>query len=265
LNSPPGKEQERDLKMRLKKVTDYLETILDPGAFQGDRSINGLQVEASGDVRKVALAVDACGASIRSAARRGADLLVVHHGLFWGEATPITGITASRVKALLNGGVSLYAAHLPLDCHPEIGNNARIADVLGITGTSSFGRYAGLDIGLCGMLPRPLKIEGLRRKLAGILDSPVQTFTFGPAVVKKLGIVSGGGASLTQAAADAGCDALLTGETSHSSYHTARENGISLIFAGHYASETFGVKALGELLGKDLGLKTFFLDLPTGL
>ena len=137
--------------------------------------------------------------------------------------------------------------------------------MLGIVETERFGRYAGVDIGTCGKLPRPIKIEGLRRKLAGILDSPVQTFTFGPAVVRKLGIVSGGGASLTQSAADAGCDALLTGETSHSSYHVARENGISLIFAGHYASETFGVKALGKLMEKELGLKTFFIDLPTGL
>lgn len=251
--------------MRLDKVTGFLGETLGLEAFSGDQSMNGLQVEASGDVRKVALAVDACGDSIGRAVRRRADLLIVHHGLFWGGMVPITGIMAARVKALLDGNLSLYAAHLPLDCHPEIGNNARIASVLGIAETEHFGKYAGVDIGLCGRLPRPLKIEGLRRKLAGILDSPVQTFTFGPVVVKKIGIVSGGGASLTQAAADAGCDALLTGETSHSSYHTARENKISLIFAGHYASETFGVKALGGLIRKELGLQTFFIDLPTGL
>ncbi|MCK4549107.1 MAG: Nif3-like dinuclear metal center hexameric protein [Candidatus Krumholzibacteria bacterium] len=251
--------------MRLEKVTGFLEETLSLDLFSGDSSMNGLQIEASGEIRKVALAVDACRESISRAARRKADLLIVHHGLFWGGMVPITGIVASRVRALLEGNISLYAAHLPLDCHPEIGNNARIADVLGIAETEHFGRYAGVDIGLCGRLPRPLKIEGLRRKLAGILDSPVQTFTFGPAVVRKIGIVSGGGAALTQAAADAGCDALLTGETSHSSYHTARENGISLIFAGHYASETFGVKALGELMKDKLGLQTFFIDLPTGL
>ena len=251
--------------MRLEKVTGFLEETLSLESFSGDSSMNGLQVEASSEVRKVALAVDACRESISRAARRDADLLIVHHGLFWGGMVPITGIMAARVKALLDRNVSLYAAHLPLDCHPEIGNNSRIASVLGIGETEHFGKYAGVDIGLCGKLSRPLKIEGLRRKLAGILDSPVQTFTFGPAVVRKLGIVSGGGASLTQAAAEAGCDALLTGETSHSSYHTARENGISLIFAGHYASETFGVKALGELIKEKLGLQTFFIDLPTGL
>lgn len=251
--------------MRLDKVTGFLEETLNLESFAGDASMNGLQVEASGEVRKVALAVDACSESIGRAVRRKADLLIVHHGLFWGGMSPITGIMATRVKALLDGNVSLFATHLPLDCHPEIGNNARIANVLGIAETGHFGRYAGVDIGLCGMLPRPLKIEGLRRKLSGILDSPVQTFTFGPALVRKLGIVSGGGASLTQAAADAGCDALLTGETSHSSYHIARENGISLIFAGHYASETFGVKALGDLMRKNLGLQAFFIDLPTGL
>ncbi len=251
--------------MRLDKVTGFLEETLSLELFSGDPSMNGLQVEASGEVRKVALAVDACRESISRAGRRDADLLIVHHGLFWSGWVPITGIMAVRVKALLDRNVSLYATHLPLDCHPEIGNNARIASVLGIGETERFGKYAGINIGLCGKLPRPLKIEGLRRKLAGILDSPVQTFTFGPAIVRKLGIVSGGGASLTQAAADAGCDALVTGETSHSSYHIARENGISLIFAGHYASETFGVKALGELMKEKLGLETFFIDLPTGL
>ncbi len=251
--------------MRLDKVTGFLEDTLSLESFSNDPSMNGLQVEASGEVRKVALAVDACRESINRAARRDADLLIVHHGLFWNGRVPITGIMAARVKALLDKNISLYAAHLPLDCHPEIGNNARIANVLGIGETEHFGKYAGVDIGLCGKLPRPLKIEGLRRKLTRILDSPVQTFAFGPAVVRKLGIVSGGGASLTQAAAEAGCDALLTGETSHSSYHTARENGISLIFAGHYASETFGVKALGELMKEKLGLQTFFIDLPTGL
>jgi dinuclear metal center YbgI/SA1388 family protein len=251
--------------MRLGKVTSFLDETLDLESFSGDRSINGLQVEGSGEVRKVALAVDACRESISRASRRKADMLIVHHGLFWGNAEPITGITASRVKGLLDGGVSLYAAHLPLDCHPEIGNNVRLASVLGITETERFGRYAGVDIGLYGRLPRPLKIEGLRRKLSSLLDSPVQTYTFGPAVVKKIGIVSGGGASLTQAAADAGCDALLTGETSHSSYHTARENRISLVFAGHYATETFGVRALGNLIEEKLGLDSFFIDLPTGL
>jgi dinuclear metal center YbgI/SA1388 family protein len=251
--------------MRLKKVTGFLEETLDLDSFSGDQSMNGLQVEASGEIRNVALAVDACRESISRAARQKADLLIVHHGLFWGGMPPVTGILSSRVKALLDGNVSLYAAHLPLDCHPEIGNNAQIAKVLGIGETGRFGKYACVDIGTSGSLPRPMKIEGLRRKLAGILDSPVQTFTFGPAVVRKIGIVSGGGASLTQAAADAGCDALLTGETSHSSYHVARENGISLIFAGHYASETFGVKALGKLMSEKLGLRTFFIDLPTGL
>ena len=251
--------------MRLDRVTAFLEETLDLDSFSGDSSMNGLQVEGAHDIRKVALAVDACGESIARAVRRGADMLIVHHGLFWGSAAPLTGIMASRIKALLDGKVSLYAAHLPLDCHPEIGNNAQIADLLGLTEREKFGRYAGVDIGICGAPRRPLKLESLRRRLAGVLGSHVQAFAFGPAVVEKVGIVSGGGASLTQAAAEAGCDALLTGETSHSSYHVARENRISLIFAGHYATETFGVKALGMILEEGLGLRTFFIDLPTGL
>jgi dinuclear metal center YbgI/SA1388 family protein len=251
--------------MRRDRLTEYLDGILDLETYSGDRSLNGLQVEGKKEVHRAALAVDACGESISKAARRGADMLIVHHGLLWGEQAPITGIMAGRVGTLLEKGVSLYAAHLPLDCHPEIGNNAQLAGMLGIPETEKFGRYAGVEIGLCGKMPRPVKIEGLRRKLSSLLGAPVQAFAFGPKTVRKIGIVSGGGAALTQAAADAGCDALLTGETSHSSYHVARENGISLIFAGHYATETFGVKALGDLLKQEFGLKTFFIDLPTGM
>jgi len=253
------------MKMRLRRITGYLDEVLDIGSFGADRSMNGLQVEGKAEVRKVALAVDACGDSIGKAAGRNADLLVVHHGLFWGDPAPLTGITGSRVGTLMRKGISLYAAHLPLDCHPVIGNNAGIAGILGIRETEKFGLYAGMEIGLCGDLPKPLRLEGLRRKLASLLASPVQAYAFGPATVRKVGIVSGGGASLTQAAADSGCDALVTGETSHSSYHIARENGISLVFGGHYATETFGVRAVGRSLEERFGLETFFIDLPTGM
>jgi dinuclear metal center YbgI/SA1388 family protein len=253
------------MKMRLRRITGYLDETLDIASFRADRSMNGLQVEGSAEVMKVALAVDACGDSISRAARRNADLLVVHHGLFWGDPVPLTGIMARRVRTLMRKGISLYAAHLPLDCHPEIGNNAGIARMLGLPNTERFGLYAGIEIGLCGELPRPVKLEGLRRKLASLLGSTVQAYSFGPDLVKKIGIVSGGGASLTQAAADSGCDALITGESSHSSYHVARENGISLIFAGHYATETFGVRAVGRYLEERFGLDTFFIDLPTGM
>jgi len=250
--------------LRLRSLVRFLDETLDIRSFRQDKSLNGLQVEGRAEVRTVALAVDACGESISRAVRRRADLLLVHHGLFWGETAPVTGILARRLGRLLGAGCSLYAAHLPLDCHPSLGNNARLAASLGIARTERFGEYAGVEIGLCGELPRPAGLKslaaGVRRRLGG----PVRSLPFGPRLVRRLGIVSGAGASLAQAAAEAGCDALLTGETSHSSYHTARECGVSLVFAGHYATETAGVLALGELIAGRFGLRTFFIDLPTG-
>jgi dinuclear metal center YbgI/SA1388 family protein len=251
--------------LKLRRVVRFLGETLDIQKYKGDSSLNGLQVEGRKEVGKIVTAVDACRESISGAVRLKADMLIVHHGLFWGEAEPITGILARRVGMLLRSGVSLYAAHLPLDCHPEIGNNVQIAESLGIIKRSTFGLYKGNEIGVGGKLPRPVGIRGLAARVRRIFGAPVQTFAFGPGTIKRLGIVSGGGSMLTQAAAEAGYDALLTGESSHSVYHTARECRINMLYAGHYSTETVGVRALGDLISKKLGIKTVFIDIPTGL
>jgi dinuclear metal center YbgI/SA1388 family protein len=251
--------------VRLPSVVHYLDELLAPDEFPGDASLNGLQVEGSRRVERIALAVDACETSIRRAVRLKADILIVHHGLFWGETRPLTGILARRVGLLLTNGLSLYAAHLPLDAHAEIGNNARLAALLSIAEPHPFGRYRGAAIGLYGRLPREIGIRSLAAALRRKLGSRTSTFSFGPPRIRTLGIVSGGGAFLAQEAARRGCDALLTGETSHSAYHTAREAKISLVHAGHYATETLGLKALGARMRADLGLPAKFIDVPTGL
>ncbi len=251
--------------MKLASVVGFLNETLAVNNFEGDTSLNGLQVEGSGNVTKVTLAVDACDISIRRAVREGSDMLIVHHGLFWAPRQPVTGIMAKRVRILLERGISLYAAHLPLDCHPVIGNNARLANILGARPDGNFGDYHGIAIGLAAVLPRRIKVQSLSSKLGKLLEAPVKSFNFGPPTIERIGIVSGGGASLTQAAAETGCAALLTGETAHSSYHIARESRINLLCAGHYATETHGLKALAGLLGEKLGLDTRFADIPTGL
>lgn len=251
--------------MRLERLTGFLDETLDIDSFESDSSINGLQVEGRREVRRIALAVDACRESISRTARMNAEMLIVHHGLLWGKERPVTGIFARRLSILLEKGISLYAAHLPLDCHPGIGNNASLAAALGMHDTRPFGDYRGISPGLCGSLPRKITVKGLCSKLRRLLSGPVQAFSFGTGSIATIGIVSGGGGSLVQAAADAGCDALLTGETSHAAYHTARENGIDIVFAGHYATEKAGVRALGALLESTFGLETRFIDLPTGL
>ena len=251
--------------MKLKRITGFLDETLKANEFSADSAMNGLQVEASADVKRVATAVDVSDRSIRRAAASGAGLLIVHHGLFWGEPVPLTGVMARRIGLLFDKGLSLYAAHLPLDCHPAIGNNARLAEIFGLERTRPFGRYHGMIIGLHGSLPRPMTPAGIARKLKNNLGAGSRIFPFGSGNIKKLGIVSGGGASLVGDAAEAGCDALLTGETSHSAYHLAREARVTLICAGHYATETVGVRALGELVGSELGLPVKFIDEPTGL
>ena len=251
--------------MKLKKLRDYLDETLRISDFGADSAMNGLQVESSSDVGRIATAVDVSDRAIRKAASSGAGLLIVHHGLFWGDPVPITGVMAKRIELLLSKGVSLYAAHLPLDCHPEIGNNARLAALLGLEKRRSFGRYRGMIIGLCGVPPRTVSPAGIARKLKQSLGAGSKIFRFGPERVRKLGIVSGAGASLVHDAASAGCDTLLTGETSHSAYHQAREARINLICAGHYATETVGVRALGELVSAEFGLPARFIDEPTGL
>ncbi len=263
-----GKEEsktEGKKQLKLKKITDLLAETLDIRAFKADSSLNGLQVEGSGEVHKVTLSVDACETAIRRAKNWGSQLLIVHHGIFWNKMEPVTGIMAKRIKLLLLNGISLYAAHLPLDCHPSLGNNARIASILGLKNTSPFGEYAGIEIGRCGTLAQAVSAKSFSAKLRKSFGTPVHSLLFGKKRIKKIGIISGGGASLLPAAAQSGCDALLTGETSHSSYHVARENKINLFCAGHYATETPGVKAVGSFLEEELDLKTRFADIPTGL
>jgi dinuclear metal center YbgI/SA1388 family protein len=251
--------------MRLATVVGYLDETLDTASFGADSALNGLQVEGSKSVRAVCVAVDACEESIRRAARAGADLLIVHHGLFWGAPEPVTGPTAVRLRLLLTRNVSLYASHIPLDCHPELGNNAQLALVLGMLDTERFGAYRGILMGIRGFLPREMTARSLAAKLRRILGSKVSVLPFGRPRIVRVGIVSGGGASLVRAASDAGCEALITGEMSHSAYHTARESRINLICAGHYATETLGVRALGDHLHRELGLPVRFIDIPTGL
>jgi dinuclear metal center YbgI/SA1388 family protein len=246
-------------------LQNYLDDKLNINDFPDDSSLNGLQVEGSQRVSKITLAVDACDLLIKKAVKNKSDMIIVHHGLFWGGRVPITGIIKRRLAILLKNDISLYAAHLPLDFHPEIGNNVQLASLLKLNEISSFGNYQGKEIGICGKLPRPISTEGLSRKISKILKTKVGTHSFGPSRIKRLAIVSGDGARLAAEAAKIGCDAFLTGETSHSVYHPSREAGITLFYAGHYVTETLGVKAVGKLLEKEFNLKTVFVDIPTGL
>lgn len=229
-----------------------------------EKSLNGLQVEGAAVVDRVALATDAALATFAMAEEAGAHFLIVHHGLFWGQPLPIVGPHRARVAALLDAGISLYAAHLPLDAHPEVGNNAGLARLLELTGLAPFGRWGDRAIGWRGELPAATDRARLAARLEALLGSRPDVLPFGPDEIRSVAIVSGAAADLVPEAAAAGVDAFITGETSHVVWHHARELGINIFFAGHYASETLGVRALGEHLSAEFGVESVFLDAPTG-
>jgi dinuclear metal center YbgI/SA1388 family protein len=245
-------------------LVSYLDDYLGVRASQ-DYSDNGLQVEGADEVARLAFAVDTCQETIEGATASGAQMLIVHHGLFWGRPLRIVGPHRRRVKALLDGRCSLYAAHLPLDRHPEVGNNAQLARLLGLAVTDGLGVAFGQPVGVVATAPAGLTRDRLAAELAAILGSAPLLTPGGPAEVRRVGIISGGAAKEIAEAAAAGCDTYIPGEASHSSYHDAAEYGVNVIYAGHYATETVGLKALAMHLSELLGLPGIFIDLPTGL
>ncbi len=246
-------------------LIDYLDNYLRVKEIE-DESQNGLQLEGPDEVLKVAFAVDACGASFEQAVAAECQMLVVHHGLFWGESLQITGPHFRRVKTLVEGGCALYAVHLPLDLHPEVGNNAEMARLLGLQEAEPFGDYHGTDIGIAGRLEPPVDLPTLIGRLVEALGRPpIRVLDDGPDEIARIGCISGGAASMIDQAAEAGMNAFITGETSHASFHEAAERGINVLYAGHYATETLGVKALAHHMEDQLGLDTVFLDIPTGM
>jgi dinuclear metal center YbgI/SA1388 family protein len=241
----------------------YLDQFLSVSEFPDPGVVNGLQVEAEGPISRIAAAVDACQATVDAAATSNANLLLVHHGLFWGDAQPITGRNHRRLKKLFDNGIALYSAHIPLDCHPEVGNNAVLARKLGLGDVRPFGDYHGTAIGLMGTLPESR--DTLIARLAEILGVSPQLIPGGPAAVQKVGVVTGGGGSMIGQARDAGIDTFITGEGNHHTYFDAEEWGINVIYGGHYATETFGVQALAAHIEQKFGIPWEFIDHPTGL
>jgi dinuclear metal center YbgI/SA1388 family protein len=231
-----------------------------------DSSLNGVQVgRGDGEIGLVAFAVDACAETIRRAAAAGAQVLFVHHGLFWGKGERIEGPLLERMRLLIDGGLALYACHLPLDRHPEIGNNAALARMLGLRDARPFGPYRGVDIGFAGRLDPAI---GLDEAVARILPDGSRPQALIPGArteLRSAAVVSGGAAANALDALAEGIDLFVTGESSHDVYHSMVESGVAFVAAGHYATEVWGVKALAERLGRETGVGTLFIDLPTGL
>jgi len=235
-------------------------------AEKADSALNGLQVgRRDKDVRKAAFAVDASAETFRRAAGLGADLVFVHHGLFFGRTKPVTGALFGRLGFLAEHDIALYAVHLPLDMAPGIGNNAGLAAKIGLADLEPFGVYHGVKIGLKGGLPSPRPLRELAALFLGNQPLPGTYLAFGPETVATAGVVSGGAPESARDAIDEGLDLFVTGEQSHEIYHESLESGLNVIFAGHYASERYGVEAVGRKVAAETGLGTVFIDVPTGL
>jgi dinuclear metal center YbgI/SA1388 family protein len=245
-------------------LVSWLDDYLDIASYP-DASLNGLQVEGAAEVTKVAVAVDSSLSTFEQAAEIGADLLIVHHGLFWGRPLAIRGMHRRRVAYLLDKEIGLYAAHLPLDAHPEVGNNWGIARLLGLDELEWFGEIKGSPIGCRGVFPTPMSLRDLADTIERELGESVLVHAGGPMEVGSLGIVTGGAAWEVVTAAEAGLDAFLTGEPKHEVFYETFERGINALFAGHYMTETVGVNLLAKRLEVEFGLETQFIMLPTGL
>lgn len=237
--------------LRVDEIEDW------PGA------LNGLQIENSGAVTRIGAAVDASTRTLSMAAERGVTLLLVHHGLFWGGVQPIAGILGRQVRSAIASDIALYSAHLPLDVHPVIGNNALLAAAIQLEETSPFLETKGQLVGVRGT--REISRDDLAQRLCEAVGGAVTLVPGGPTHVQTVGVSTGGAGDLIQAAAKAGVDTFITGEAPHWAGVAAHELGVNLLLAGHYATETFGVRALARHLGDRFSVPWEFVDCPTGL
>ncbi|ANE76581.1 type 2 GTP cyclohydrolase I [Dickeya solani] len=244
--------------MRNTELESLINGFLNVAAFQ-DYGPNGLQVEGRSEVRRIVTGVTACQALLDAAVAQQADAVLVHHGYFWrNEPAVVRGMKRQRLKTLLANDLNLYGYHLPLDAHPDVGNNARLAAMLDI-------RVQGEIESLLpyGELSQPCSGDDLRRKLEAVLERPVlHSGDNAPAQIRRLAWCTGGGQSFIDQAADFGVDAFITGEVSEKTIHTAREMGLHFYAAGHHATERAGIRALGEWLASQHGFEVTFIDIP---
>jgi dinuclear metal center YbgI/SA1388 family protein len=250
--------------MRLFELSQYLDEYLRIGEIPDyPNALNGLQVETDSDIRRIAVSVDASEQAIIEAVRNKCDLLIAHHGLFWGGLQPMTGRMYRKLNACVIGKLAVYGCHIPLDLHPEVGNSAVLLRAIGCEPAGVWGDYRGLKIGVWGELS--LTREGLAARLDETLGGPVRMIAGGKERLSRVGVITGAAANYIGEAISLGLDAFVTGEGAHHTYFDAMEGGINVYYGGHYRTETWGVRALAEHLEEKFGLPWKFLDLPTGL
>jgi dinuclear metal center YbgI/SA1388 family protein len=237
--------------LEVAQIEDY------PGA------VNGLQLENRGIVSKIGAAVDASSRTIEMAINESVDLLIVHHGIFWGGLSPVTGPVYRRLAKAMEADLAIYSVHLPLDFHPEIGNNVLLAEALELTPVSPFWFVKGRAQGCLSTVG--LELSDLVRRVKRVLGRKIWCCPAGPSRAQRIGIVTGGAGSHIIEVAAEGVDTFLTGEGPHHTFVLAEELGINLLYGGHYATEIFGIKKLAARLAERFNLRWTFLDHPSGL
>ncbi|HTD66063.1 MAG TPA: Nif3-like dinuclear metal center hexameric protein [Candidatus Limnocylindria bacterium] len=240
-----------DTLLRTSEINDY------------DGAVNGLQVENRGNVSRIAAAVDASITTIRMAIAARANLLVVHHGLFWNKRQPWTGVNYEMLRLLLANDVAIYSSHLPLDMHPKLGNNAQLCAALGFRNAKPFFRTKDQLLGL--RVTTNVSRRALTQQLRHAANGEVKVIPGGPETCRQIGVVTGGAGAEVKLAASEGVDTFITGEGPHWTYALAEELGVNILYGGHYATETFGVKAFAAHLSKKFRVSWVFVDHPSGL
>ena len=254
----------------LARIVERLNSLLEiPATPDYPPALNGLQFANNGTVQCAAAAVDFSARTVRNAVAAGADLLVVHHGMFWGGAQPITGARYDAVRDLVRHNVAVYAAHLPLDRHPTLGNNVLLARALGLEPSRAFGRFQTIDVGVAGDADLPTaELEQKAIAFAGEHGGSSRATAIAEGRrTRRWAIITGGGASSEslREAATQGIDTLIVGEGPHHTAVEAADLGLTVIYAGHYATETLGVQALVRLIADEFGVPATFVEAPTGL
>ncbi len=252
--------------MKLKELDSYFRSFLDLDALSGtDISLNGVQVENSADITCIAFAVDGCLEVFRRAREAGAQMVFVHHGLFWGHEQAVTGSHYQRLKFLIENNMALYAAHLPLDIHPDLGNNVSLAVAAGLVDLKPFGDFRGIKVGVKGTFKEPVTTAQVISELGYDKDELLSCLPFGKEKNLTGAVITGGGEHDVLDAIDEDVDLYITGDAAHVVYHTCLENKINMISAGHYRTEVYGVQNVAKKVSEELSLKTLFIDVPTGL
>ena len=255
--------------MTLLEFDNYINSFLKRENYENDIAINGIQIQNSNpfgkEIKKVAFAVDACEATAKAAVNAGADILFVHHGLYWGHCQPLTGSFYKRIEPFIKNDLALCAYHIPLDANNPYGNNYGLAARLELTDCLPFGTWRGMTIGVKGILPKALTVEQIAQKVLGSGKKPVTVLPFGNKEVSSVGIISGGAGEDVADAVKENLDCFITGAFEHEDYHFAREMGINVIAGGHYETETVGVSLVMQKVKQELGLECVFIDEPTGL